>query len=66
MSKLDKIKAATEVLTPEEKQELMLFLAIRLRKGSVKLPEPRKFSKRQIAAWVCADDADMAHFKLGE
>ena len=66
MSKLEEIEAATEALTPEQKQELMLFLATRLRAQGVKLPEPRKFSPEQVAAWIAEDEADMARFRDGK
>ncbi len=65
MSKLEEIEAAAESLPPEEKQELMLFLATRLRAQVVELPEPRKFSSEQLAAWVAEDEADMTRFRDG-
>lgn len=66
MSKLEEIEAAAEALPPEEKQQLMLFLATRLRAQGLKLPEPRKFSAEQMKAWVAEDEADMARFKRGK
>ena len=65
MSKLEEIEAAAESLPPEQKQELMLFLATRLRAQGVKLPEPRNFSREQMAAWIAEDEADMARFRDG-
>ena len=65
MSKLEEIEAAAETLPPEQKQELMLFLATRLRAQGVKLPEPRRFSREQMAAWVAEDESDMARFRDG-
>lgn len=66
MSKLEEIEAAAEALPPEQKQELMLFLAARLRAEGIKLPDPRKFSPEQAAAWVSEDEADMARFRNGK
>jgi hypothetical protein len=43
MSTLSEIEVAAERLVPEQKQELMLFLAARLRAQGAKLPEPQKF-----------------------
>ena len=63
MSKLEEIEAAAETLPLEEKQQLMLFLATRLRAQGVKMPEPRKFSSEQITAWIAEDEADMARFR---
>jgi hypothetical protein len=65
MSKLDEIEAAAEALPPGEKQELMLFLATRLRAQGAKMPEPRRFSREQMAGWIAEDEADMRRFQQG-
>ena len=65
MSKLEEIEVAAESLPTEEKQELMLFLATRLRAQGVNAPEPRKFTREQMAAWVAEDDAAMICFRAG-
>jgi hypothetical protein len=65
VSKLDEIEAAAEALTPEEKQQLMLFLATRLRGQGGGMPEPRKFSREQMADWIAEDEADMRRFQQG-
>ena len=65
MSTLAEIEAAADALPPEEKQELILFLATRLRGSGVKLPPPRKFSREQIAAWIAEDEAEMRRFRQG-
>ena len=49
MSNLAEIEAAADALPPEEKQELMLFLAARLRAQGTQMPQPRKFSREQTA-----------------
>jgi hypothetical protein len=66
MSKLEEIEAAAEALGREEKQQLMLFLATRMRAQGVQLPEPRKFSRDQMAAWIAEDEADMRRFQQGQ
>ena len=66
MSTLAEIEAAADSLPPEQKQELILFLATRLRSAGVKLPEPRKFTQEQIDAWVAEDEADMKRFREGK
>jgi hypothetical protein len=63
MSTLSEIKAAVEQLPPEEKQELLLFLATRLRKERGDLPEPRKFAWDEMAAWIAEDEADMRRLR---
>jgi hypothetical protein len=66
VSKLDEIEAAAESLAPEEKQQLMLFLATRLRGQSLPTPEPRKFSREQMTGWIAEDEADMRRFQQGK
>jgi hypothetical protein len=65
MSTLAEVQAAADTLAPEEKQELILFLAARLRSAGVSLPPPRKFSREQIAAWIAEDEAEMQRFRQG-
>jgi hypothetical protein len=65
MSTLAEIEAAAEALSAEQKQELLLFLASRLR-AEGRLPEPREFSAEQVAAWVSEDEADMRRFNGGQ
>jgi hypothetical protein len=65
MSTLAEIEKAVNALPPGEKQELMLFLAARLRAEGARLPEPRTFSPEQIATWVTEDEADLRRFKDG-
>ncbi len=66
MSTLAEIEAAADALTPEQKQELMLFLAARLRAQNARPPEPRKFSHDQMAHWIAQDEADMQRFREGK
>jgi hypothetical protein len=63
MSTLAEIEAAAEALPPEQKHELLLFLAARLRAAGARLPEPRKFAPEQVAAWVHEDEADLRRFR---
>ena len=65
MSTLAEIEAAVEALSPEQKQELILFLVARLRADGAKLPPPRKFSREQMGAWIAEDEADMERFRRG-
>jgi hypothetical protein len=66
VSRLDEIEAAAEGLALEEKQELMLFLATRMRGQGGQRPEPRKFSRDQMAGWIAEDEADMRRFEQGK
>ena len=66
MSTLAEIEAAADGLPPEQKAELMLFLATRLRAQGARMPEPRSFSREQMTAWVTEDEADMQRFREGK
>jgi hypothetical protein len=57
MSSLAEIEAAADSLSPEEKEELLRFLAIRLRSQR---PEsaPRIYSDEEMAAMLAEDEAD--------
>ena len=65
MSTLAESEQAADVLTPEQKQELILFLATRLRAAGAQMPVPRKFSKEEMAGWIAEDEADMERFRRG-
>lgn len=62
MGTLAEIEAAADALPPEQKQELLLFLATRLR-GAGQLPPPRKFSREQVASWIAEDEAEMRRLR---
>jgi hypothetical protein len=66
MSSLAEIEAAADALPSEQKQQLMLFLASRLRATDARLPAPRRFSPEQSAAWIAEDEADMRRFRGSE
>jgi hypothetical protein len=65
MSTLAEIEAAADTLPSEQKQELLLFLATRLRAQGAELPDPRRFSREQMTAWIEEDEADMRRFSEG-
>jgi hypothetical protein len=62
MSTLAEIQAAADALPAEQKQELLLFLAARLRAGTGELPPPREFSRDQIEQWIADDEAGYRRF----
>jgi len=64
VSTLAEIEAAADALPPEQKQELFLFLAARLR-GAGQLPPPREFTREQIEAWIADDEEGMRRFQEG-
>jgi hypothetical protein len=63
MSNLAEIETAAGALPPEQPQELMLFLAARLRAQSTRMPEPRKFSPGQTTSWIAEGEADMPRLR---
>jgi hypothetical protein len=65
VSTLAEIEEAADALAPEQKQELMLFLAARLRASGARMPEPRKFSREQINDWIAEDEVELRRFKDG-
>lgn len=65
MNTLAEIEAAADALPPEQKQELILYLATRLRGSGATLPPPRKFSKEQVSTWIAEDEAEMRRFREG-
>jgi len=64
MSTLPEIEAAADSLSNEEKEELLRFLAMRLRKERA-LPNPRIFSADELATMVAEDEADGERFRQG-
>ncbi len=62
MKTLAEIEAAAEALPVEQKQELLLFLAERLRDQGGQLPEVREFSPHEINRWIAEDVADLRQF----
>lgn len=66
MNTLRDIETAAEVLPPEQKQELLLFLAMRLRAEGAPPPKPQRFSREQMATWIEEDETDMHRFSEGQ
>lgn len=63
MSSLAEIEKAAEKLSPQQKEELMLFLGARLRAERAGLPEPRRFSLEQVRSWISEDEEEMKRFR---
>ena len=66
MKTLAEIEAAADALSSEEKRQLLQFLLTRLLDRETSLPEPRTFTRNQIARWIAQDEADMRRFQEGE
>ena len=64
MSTLAEIEAAADSLPPEQRQELFLFNAARMR-GAGEVPPPRDFSREQMQAWIADDEEGMRRFREG-
>ncbi len=65
MNTLAEIEAVVDELPAADKQELLLFLAARLRKQAGELPAPRKVSGDQLRSWIAEDQADLDRFRDG-
>ena len=66
MSTLAEIEAAADALPRDEKQQLLLFLAARLRAQGGRLPPPRQFTGEQLNVWIEQDEAEMKRFRDGQ
>jgi hypothetical protein len=64
MSTLAEIETAADSLSAEDKEELLRFLALRLRKERT-APEPRIYSHDELASMLAEDEADGARFREG-
>jgi hypothetical protein len=64
MSSLAEIELAADALSSEEKEELLRFLAIRLRKERTQA-SPRIYSDEELAAMLAADEADGERLRQG-
>ncbi len=65
MSTLLEIEAAVEALPPADKQQLLLFLAARVREQAGPLPAPRTFSRELLSSWIAEDETDLQRFRDG-
>ena len=63
MSTLMEIEAAADSLPVEQQEQLLLFLASRLRAAVATMPEPRQLSRDEIAEWIAEDEADLRRFQ---
>lgn len=66
MTTLAEIEAAADALPREQKEELFMFLAIRLRSANGETPPPRDFSQDQIQQWIEDDEAGHRRFLAGQ
>jgi hypothetical protein len=64
MSTVQEIEAAADLLPDDKKEELLRFLAVRLRKQRA-LPQPRIYSAEEVASMVAEDEADGERFRQG-
>ena len=64
VSTVKEIEAAADLLPADQQEELLRFLAVRLRKQRT-LPKPRVYSVEEVAAMVAEDEADGERFRQG-
>ena len=62
MSTLIVIETAADSLSSEEKEELLRFLAMRLRKDRA-MPKPRIYSDEELATMLAEDEAGGERFQ---
>ncbi|MGH8226512.1 MAG: hypothetical protein ACREU3_01190 [Steroidobacteraceae bacterium] len=63
MNTLTDIESAAETLSSAEQQELLLFLATRLRRERRNAPSPRHLTCEPIGAWIAEDEADLERLR---
>ena len=63
MNTLVDIENAADALSITEKQDLLLFLATRLRAERQHFPAPRRFGREQIDAWIAEDEATLPRLR---
>ena len=67
MSTLAEIEAAAETLPEQEREQLFLFLAARLRAANpAELPPPREFGRERLEEWIRDDEEGMRRFREGQ
>ena len=66
MSTLLEIESAAEALPQEQKEELFLFLATRLRADTGDMPPPREFSREQMDQWLKEDEEEYRRLLAGQ
>lgn len=64
MSTLAEIESAADSLSSEEKEELLRFLALRLRKERAMF-KPRIYSEEELSKMTAEDEADGERFRQG-
>ena len=64
VSTVQEIEAAADLLPADKKEELLRFLAVRLRKDRAQ-PQPRIYSAEEVAAMVAEDEEGFRKFKAG-
>lgn len=66
MRSLAEIEDAAEALPPDQKEELFLFLATRLRGSGRAMPPPREFSRVEMEGWISDDEEGYRRFRTGK
>ncbi len=66
MSRLLELETAAAQLPAEDREELLMFLALSLRRDRAKAPEPRRFDAAEVAGWLAEDQAELQRFQAGQ
>lgn len=60
---LPEIEALVDALPAADQQQLLFFLAARLRAQNGHVPAPREFTTEQIKGWIDEDESDMKRIR---
>ena len=63
-STLAEVEAAAETLPEQEKEQLFVFVAVRLRVANpAELPPPGEFGRERMEEWIRDDEEGMRRFR---
>jgi hypothetical protein len=65
MSRLQELEAAAVQLPAEDRQQLLIFIAMSLRRDRERIADPHRFPAAEVASWLAEDQAEMQRFQAG-
>ena len=65
MSRLQELETAAAQLPAEDRQQLLLFIAMSLRRERAGVSEPKRFTAAEVTSWLTEDKAEMHRFQTG-
>ena len=66
MSHLQELETAAAQLPAEDRQQLLVFIAMSLRRERAGVSKPKRFPAAEVASWLAEDQAEMQRFRAGQ